>query len=285
MSRAGSLAKGMEPVPGHVLNHLLGRGGWGSVWKATRQDGSAIALKFLPCESPAAAVQEVRALQAIRQLKHSNLIKIEQIWSIPGYVIVAMELAEGSLLDLLNVYQSEYQQPIFAEHVCFYLRQVATALDFLNARQHYVNEQRVAFRHCDVKPSNLLILGQQVKLADFSLSVQATSSMWYHRRVGTLNYCAPELLQGWLSDRSDQFSLAVTYCHLRSGELPFPEDDAGLLRPAQARPAPNLSMLTAAEQSIIGRALAAVPQDRWPSCTELLDRLEDVVSPTSAAVR
>lgn len=284
MGRARSLAKGMEPVPGHVLNHLLGRGGWGSVWKATRQDATTVALKCLPCESPAAAVQEIRALQAIRQLKHPNLIKIEQIWSIPGYVIVAMELAEGSLLDLLQVYQLEFQRPMFPEHVCFFLRQVASALDFLNARQHYVNEQRVAVRHCDVKPSNLLILGQQVKLADFSLSVQATSNMWYHRRVGTLNYCAPELLQGWLSDRSDQYSLAVTYCQLRAGELPFAEDEVGSLRPDHVRPAPNLSMLPAAEQAVISRSLAAVPQDRWPSCTELLDRLEEVVLPASTAI-
>src|SRR5713101_9008179 len=82
-----SLAEGMEPVPGYFLRRLLGRGGWGTVWQATRPDGTASALKFLPGESPRAAPQEIRALQAIRQLQHPNLIHIEQIWSISGYVV------------------------------------------------------------------------------------------------------------------------------------------------------------------------------------------------------
>jgi len=261
---------------------LLGRGGWGSVWKATRPDGATCAMKFIPCDSPEAAVQEVRALQLIRQLKHAHLIHVEQIWSISGYVVIAMELAEGSLLDLLDVYLSEFGQPIFADHLCFFLKQAAAALDFLNARQHLVNNQRVAFRHCDVKPSNLLVQGRKIKLADFSLSVQTTSSMGCHRRSGTLNYCAPELFQGWLSDRSDQYSLAVTYCQLRSGMLPFP-DEVGEMRKEHVRPEPDLSMLSPLEQPIVARALSIVPQNRWPSCTELLDRLEDAVMQGAAA--
>lgn len=282
MARVQSLASGKEPVPGYRLSCLLGRGGWGSVWKATQPDGAACALKFIPCECPNAAVQEVRALQAIRQVKHPHLIHVEQIWSIPGYVVIAMELAEGSLLDLFDVYMTEFGQPIFAEHLCFFLKQAAAALDFLNIRQHYVNDQRVALRHCDVKPSNLLVQGQNIKLADFSLSVRVTSNMWYHRRVGTMNYCAPELFQGWLSDRSDQYSLAVTYCQLRSGLMPFPEE-AGPMRKDHVRPAPDLSMLTPREQPIVARALAVVPQNRWPSCTEMLERLEGAVMPGAAA--
>lgn len=281
MTRVQSLAGGKEPVPGHRLDCLLGRGGWGSVWKATRDDGDACALKFIPCQSQDAAVQEIRALQAIRQLKHPHLLRIDQIWSVPGYIVIAMELAEGSLLDLLGVYMTEFGQPIFADHLCFFLKQAAAALDFLNIRQHHVSDQRVAFRHCDVKPSNLLVQGQQVKVADFSLSVQATSSMGYHRRAGTLNYCAPELFQGWLSDRSDQYSLAVTYCQLRTGYLPFPEE-SGSIDKNHARPAPDLSPLVAAEQPILARALSLVPQNRWPSCTEMIERLEKVVAPSVA---
>lgn len=284
MPRVQSLATGQEPVPGHRLTGLLGRGGWGSVWKAVRSDGSECALKFLPHDSPEAAVQEVRALQAIRQLRHPHLISIEEIWSVAGHVVIGMELAEGSLLDLLEVYVSDYGQPIFPEHLCFFMRQAASAIDFLNTRQHFVNDQRVAFRHCDVKPSNLLVFGQTIKLADFSLAVQATATMWYHRRVGTLNYCAPELFQGWLSDRSDQYSLAVTYCLLRAGRLPFP-NETGPMRKDHHRPAPDLSMLSEPEQPIIARALAIVPQNRWPSCVDMLQRLEEALQISTAATR
>jgi serine/threonine protein kinase len=267
-----ALEQGMEPFPGYRLNRFLGRGGWGEVWKATRPNGPECALKFLTCDSQLAAAQEIRALQAVRQLHHPNLIHIEQVWSIPGYVVIAMELAQGSLLDLLDIYYAEFNHPIIADHVCFFLRQAAVVLDFLNTRQHVINDQRVAFRHCDVKPSNLLVQGQDVRLADFSLLVQTSNPMWYHRRVGTLSYAASEIFQGWLSDRTDQYALAVTYCHLRGGRLPF-TDTPPSFRRDYVRPAPDLSMLSPAERPIIARALNPVPQDRWPSCTEMVDSL------------
>ena len=43
--------------------------------------------------------------------------------------------ADGSLLDLLEEYYTEFNQPIMADHLCFFLSQAASAIDFLNARQ------------------------------------------------------------------------------------------------------------------------------------------------------
>ncbi len=279
---AVKLAKGVEAVPGYRLSKFLGHGGWGEVWQAFQADGRAVALKFLPCDSHQAASQEIRALQAIRQLKHPNLIRIEQIWSVSSYLVIAMELADGSLLDLLDIYYGEINQPIPADHVCFFLAQAAEVLDFLNTRQHQLGGQCVAVRHCDVKPSNLLVKDKQVKLADFGLTVQTMSSMWYHRRVGTLQYTAPEVLQGLLSDRTDQYSLAVTYCQLRSGRLPFAETPSKSGR-NYVRPAPDLSMLSPLERPILARALDAVPQNRWGSCTEMIDRLSRCTVPPGVA--
>ena len=272
MVQVVALQAGVEPYPGFHLLQLLGRGGWGEVWKAEQPDGKAVALKFLPCDSQLAAAQEIRALQSIRQLQHPNLIHIESIWAYSGHIVIAMELAEGSLFDLMDIYRVDYGSCIFPQHLCYYLSQAAAALDFLNTRQHYLNGRRVAVRHCDVKPSNLLVLNGQIKVADFSLAVQVTAAMGYHRRVGTLNYTAPELLHGQLSERSDQYSLAVTYCELRTGELPFPEVPPNPSRD-YVRPAPDLSRMTPAEATVLTRALSPVPQDRWPSCTDMMDRL------------
>ena len=267
---------GAEPYPGYRLGRLLGRGGNGEVWQALGPDGQPVAIKFLPCDSQFAAVTEVRALQSIRQLDHPHLLRIHQIWAGPGFVAVAMELAEGSLLDLLQVYYEECGGPMPAPHLCHFLAQAAAAIDFLNARQHHLNGQRVSVRHCDVKPSNLLVLGGQVKLGDFSLSVQVTSSMGYSRRAGTLAYAAPEVFQGWLSDRTDQYALAVSYCVLRGGRLPF-ADAPSRFRPDYVRRTPDLSMLSAAERPLVARALDPVPQNRWPSCAELFRHLADAV--------
>jgi serine/threonine protein kinase len=274
--------KGAEPYPGYRLVQFLGRGGWGEVWKAVREaDEACFALKFLPSDSQLTAAQEIRALQAIRQLSHPNLVRIEQVWSCPGYLAVVMEMAEGNLLDLLDVYYTEFNVPILAEHLCFFLSQAAEAIDFLNARRHLVDGQRVAYRHCDVKPSNLLVQGRTVKLADFSLAVQTTSPMGPHRRVGSLHYAAPELFRGWLSDRTDQYALAVTYYQLRTGRLPF-RDTPSTFEPQYVRPAPDLDAVTPAERPILARSLDAVPQDRWPTCRELMKRLTQALTPHDA---
>src|SRR6185369_5460159 len=153
---------GTEPYPGYKLQQFLGRGGWGEVWKAIH--GNKVwALKFIPCDTQLVAPYEVRALQAIRQLQHPHLLQMEQIWSCPGFLVIVMEVAEGNLHDLLDVYFTELNAPILPDHVCYFLRQAADAIDFLNTRQHVVETQKVAFRHCDIKPSNLLLVNGKVK--------------------------------------------------------------------------------------------------------------------------
>jgi serine/threonine protein kinase len=277
VNEAVQLQAGMEPYPGYRLRQLLGRGGFAEVWEAEKPEGTRIALKFLKVgKDHLASAREIRAIQRVRQLDHPNLLHIENVWSHLGYLVIAMELAEGSLLDLLEASQAEFGTPIAPEQVCLLLAQAAQALDFLNARQHLLEGKRVAIQHCDVKPSNLLLFGETVKLADFGLSSQTSSQMQAHRRAGTLAYTAPEVFQGRLSDHTDQYALAVSYCQLRGGQLPFPDTPAQFDR-SYVRPRPDLSMLTPPEQPILGRALAPVPQDRWPSCAELIAQLARVV--------
>lgn len=272
-----SLARGSEPYPGYKLGRFIGRGSWGEVWHATDPAGSDVALKFITCDNPVLAAREIRALQSIRQLTHPHLVNIHHIWASSGHVVIAMELAEGNLLDLLHIYLEEYQRPIFPDHLCHYLRQAAAALDFLNARQHTINGRLVAVRHGDVKPSNLLVVGKKIKVADFSLSIQTASTMWYHDRAGTLNYAAPELFQGCISDRTDQYALAITYYELRTGRLPFP-DTPQRFDPKYVRPVPDLSLISVPEQLVLLRALHPIPQNRWPSCTEMMDQLTQAVT-------
>jgi len=276
------LQAGTAPYPGYVLKQFLGKGGWGQVWKTERDDGKVFALKFLPCDAQLMAPYEVRALQAIKQLKHPHLLQMEQIWSCPGYLAILMELAEGNLHDLLDVYFTELNTPILPDHVCFFLRQAAEALDFLNDRRHLVDGQKVAFRHCDVKPSNLLLVNGKVRVGDFSLAFKTMARTGPHARTGTLHYAAPEVFLGLVSDRSDQYSLAMSYFQLRTGGFPFPPPPARFTSSYQ-RPPADLSALTAAEQPILGRALSQVPQDRWPSCIEMMDRLASCFAKRSVA--
>jgi serine/threonine protein kinase len=262
-----------EICPGYRLGRLRGRGGFGSVWEAKKTEGPIVALKFLPCGDNMSAAQEIRSIQVVRHLRHPNLVRIEQVWCHRGYVVVTMELADGSLLDLLEAYQAEFGTTLARHDICYYLSQAAQALDFLNTRQHAIDGHWVSIQHCDVKPTNLLLFGETVKLSDFGVSSVTTSPVKLHRRAGTLDYAAPEIFQGRLSDWTDQYALAVTYCQLRGGRLPFPESPRTFNAPPPARVAPDLTMLTEEEKPMIARALAPVPQDRWPSCGEMMTQL------------
>src|SRR5205085_1794419 len=160
--------------------------------------------------------------------------------------------------------------------------QAADALDFMNSYRHCHEGRWVAFQHCDVKPNNLLIFGDQVKVADFGLASPMTTALENHDRAGTLDFAAPEVYRGRLSDRTDQYALAVTYCLLRGGRMPF-HNTYGRFTPSYTRGQPDLSMLSPAERPIIGKALAVSPINRWASCGELMMQLQELFIAEPAA--
>lgn len=276
-SGKAALAAGLEPYPGYHLVSRLGSGGFGEVWEAQKSDGTPVALKFLPGDNALRSSQETRSVQLVGNLRHPGLVSVHAMWCFAGYLVVSMDLAEGTLQDLYEAYQSEYGTPVAAEHLWLLLAQAAETLDFLNSHRHMIDGQRVGIQHCDVKPSNLLLFGDRVKISDFSLAAPTTAAMKYHHPGGTLAYVAPEVFQGRLSDRTDQYALAVTYCMLRSGRLPF-DDTPNRFQRQYVRPTPDLSMLSPPERPVIARGLATVPSERWSSCSELVGQLRKIGS-------
>src|SRR5262249_42948974 len=81
----------------------------------------------------------------------------------------------------------------------------------------------------------------------------------------TVAYAAPEFFNGQTSDRSDQYSLAVTYCQLRGGRLPFEGTQQQVMIGHIMQP-PDLAMLPEAERPAVARALAKKPAERGPPC-------------------
>jgi serine/threonine protein kinase len=179
---------------------------------------------------------------------------------------------------LLEVYRSELGTPLPPDHLCPLLAQAAQALDFLNTRQHHVQDQWATIQHCDVTPANILVFDQTVKLSDYGLTTALSGRAKTHYRAGTPAYVAQEVFQGQISDHTDQYALAVCYCLMRGGRLPFPTTPPDF-PPGYVRPAPDLTMLTPPERGPVARALAPVPQDRWSSCGELIAELRRVSAP------
>jgi serine/threonine-protein kinase len=125
------------------------------------------------------------------------------------------------------------------------------------------------------------LFGDHIKIADFGLSAAMTTGLETHGRAGTLDFAAPEVYAGQLSHRTDQYALAVTYCMLRGGRLPF-HNTLGRFTPSYTRGQPDLSMLSPPERPIIGKALSVSPINRWSSCREMMASLQALfVEPTA----
>jgi serine/threonine protein kinase len=206
------------------------------------------------------------------------LIRIQRVWCAEGFLIIAMDLADGSLGDLLDVSLAEFGAGISFDQLLPLMKLAAKGLDFLNQKTHLIHDQRVTIQHCDITPFNILVLGNGVVLSDFSLTTTLTDRQKSHHRAGTPAFAAPEVFHGCVSDRTDQYSLALCYCWLRGARIPFtdtpPDFDS-----AYVRPAPDLTMLSPAERPVLARALAVMPEKRWPSCTEMLVALEKAMKP------
>ena len=275
---------GAVPFPGYKLVRLRGRGGFATVWEATDPDGALLALKFMSSNNGSSTVRELRALRAFTTLTHRHLLPIYDVWSIPGQLVIGMELAEASLLDLMLLYADEFQRPIETDRLLVYMSQAASALDFLNARGHTWEGRKVGLQHGDIKPNNILLVGEVAKLADYGLATPISGAKSPCHRHGTLEYVAPEVIQGYATDTTDQFSLAVTYYVLRSTTFPFPPPpQVEQLSRSYSRPPPDLTCVTAAERPPLLRALSPIPQNRYPTCTAFIEALKAATGVKSGA--
>jgi serine/threonine protein kinase len=265
---------GAEPFPGYKLLWLRGRGGFATVWEATNPAGERIALKFMSSQNMASTAREVRSIQALARLEHPNLLRTRDVWSLSGYIVIGMDLAEGSMLDLMNLYAEEFDQRIDFQKLGLHLMQVASALDFLNARRHLIDGRTVGYQHGDIKPNNILLMNDKAMLADYGMATPTNGPSTPCPRSGTLDYAAPEVFGGYVTETSDQFSLAVTYHMLRTGSLPHTKiTDSENLKRSFQRPPAELGLLPSEERLIVGRALSPIPTNRFPTCSDFVSAL------------
>jgi serine/threonine protein kinase len=265
-----------EPIAGYRLVKQLGKGGFGEVWEAIGPYGFRVALKFVSLAGPVGE-QELRALEVIKNIRHAHLVAMFGAWQVAGRLVVAMELADQTLFDRLCELQRQGGEGIPGPELLGYMQEAAKGIDFLNEGQHKGEEPApVGIQHRDIKPRNLLLIGGTVKVADFGLAQLQERSMVCPGGF-THAYAAPEFFEGRIARQSDQYCLAVTYCHLRGGRLPF-NGDAAALMAGHLQKQPDLTMLPSGERPVVARALAKDPAARWPNCQEFVQALASVNS-------
>jgi serine/threonine protein kinase len=273
------LVSGAEPIPGYRLVAELGRGSCGQVWKADRPGGGQVALKFVPLNSAAGAVEE-RALECVIGIRHPHLLALFGVWRLDAFLLIGMELADRTLLDCYREAERAGLPGIPFAELLEQMDGAARGLDYLNAPRHphpRGDGRRVSFQHRDIKPTNLFLVGDGVKVGDWGLIRMLVDVVTDHTGSMTPAYAAPEFFHGKTSNHSDQYSLAVSYYFLRTGHLPF----AGDLRDGHLNRPPDLSRLDdRRERQVVERALAKNPQERWTTCREFVEALRESVRRT-----
>ena len=262
------LQAGFEPIPGYKLVERLGAGGFGEVWKAIAPGEFPVALKFVRLDGKAGEIER-RSLDVMRDVRHAHLLSVFGTWQQGDLLIIATELADRTLLERHEEAVTAGEQGIPRQELLEYMAEAAKGIDFLNEPG---TSGRPKIQHRDIKPQNLLLSGGSVKVGDFGLARSFQFDATGHTGSLTLAYAAPEFLDGKTSSRSDQYSLAVTYCFLRSGRLPFEGTEVQIID-GHRKQQPDLSMLPEVERPIVARALSKKPKDRWSSCGDFVRHL------------
>lgn len=257
---------GYEPIPGYVLEEMVGRGGFGEVWRSTAPGGLKKAVKFVfGNQEQSRAIRELRSLERIKGVHHPFLLTLERFEIVDEQLVIITELAECSLEDVYRRHRENGSCGIPRETLLAHLHDSADGLDYLH--------QSFQLQHLDIKPGNLLMIGGHVKVADFGLLKDLRDIDC--SVVGGLTpiYAPPELFDGRPSLHSDQYSLAVMFQELLTGTRPFSGRTIAQLATQHVHSAPNLEPLPPSDRPIMAQALEKNPNRRFKSCKAFIDAL------------
>jgi eukaryotic-like serine/threonine-protein kinase len=267
----------------------LGSGGMGAVFRAhDRALDETVAIKVLrsgPVDPATASTDELeRGEQIARRfrsevklawkVRHRNVCGIHEYGEDGDLLFISMELVEGQdLRRILRkggalVWDEAYD-------VCL---QIAEGLQAIH---------QAGVIHRDLKPANIMRDPQGViRVMDFGIAkaFQEESDPGLtgtDKIVGSPDYMSPEQVRGGTLDaRSDIYALGILIYEVFTGRVPFRGDRpaATMLKHLEAEPpleGPAAEQIPSALVPVLRKALSKNPSDRYSTCAELIEALEE----------
>ena len=264
---SSAMQSSRDVFPGYQLTDRLGSGGYAEVWRARAPGGIEKAIKIVYGHyDDQLAAQEMKALERIKDVRHPFVLSLERFEIVDGRLAILTELADMSLEQRAQHCRAQGLTGIPRDELLRYMADTAEALDFL--------AERHSLQHLDIKPANLLISGDHIKVADFGLVKELASRTQNSMVAGmTPTYSSPEMFDDSPSPHSDQYSLAIVYQEMLTGVLPFPGRTAAQLANQHLRAQPQLAALMETDRSVVSRALAKNPTERFPTCRSFVKAL------------
>jgi eukaryotic-like serine/threonine-protein kinase len=269
-------------VGGYTLLAEVGRGGMGSVYKATAPDGGTVAVKLLAAhlnDNPVLLKRFQQEARLANRITHPNLVKAIELGEHDGEHFFAMEFVEGE-----SVGARVRREKLFTEKEA--LRACIAVGEALAAAHAQ------GLIHRDVKPDNIMLTSDgKVKLADMGLAKDTAGEdlnlTKTGRGLGTPHFMAPEQFKEakTADSRCDVYSLGATLYMMVTGQLPFRANNPldAFIKKSQNDYTPPEEYVKDLSQKLvraIKHAMEADPKKRPQTMKEFVAELKAALPPS-----
>ncbi|XP_010905750.2 receptor kinase-like protein Xa21 [Elaeis guineensis] len=234
----------IRATDGFSSTNLIGRGGYGSVYKGILSPHQTIvAVKVFNLQNHGASKSFLAECEVLRSARHRNLVKVMTCCSMIDFrghdfkALVFEFIPNGNLEKWLH---PELDRRHHMESLSL-LQRLNIAIDVADAVDYLHNNCQPSIVHCDLKPSNILIDNEMIAhVGDFGLArfmskattISLADKSSSIRIKGTLGYIAPEYgASGQVSTSGDVYSYGILLFEMLTGKSPVDDmfkDDLSL---------------------------------------------------------